>query len=440
VNVSGSVSEGSAVSSGTTWFQANLQSSATVTLTRSAPTIAMVLCLQRRVPTPAVTQLNADACTSLLTFQGDNQTTVTQTVTTLTNERWYYALYFAPNASTANAVQVTLLISGATCQASRTWNGSVCLNATKLTLDTPKNLVLSSGVAAYARFTVAPMFGRVQVAVTGSDGAPLPQVALLVRTAGTPSDGVSDAAGNATVAVSYPRPAEWFVRLVSSDAADLNATITLTGDNCTATPDRQGPQCAVNVTLVTADQMAAVNLSLGEVAYFRVSTSDLMELWVSAYDELTDLQPSISASLGQLPQLGTADVSACNTAVCAAPSIVVPNGTLGWASNVTVTWYVALTAAVGAGNQSNAGIWIDSLCATNCEQHGTCGSDDQAGICLCVSDYQGVDCSTPSGSMMGAQYIVLIIIASLVVASAVIGFIAWAYMRRKRAAYDKVAG
>ena len=56
----------------------------------------------------------------------------------------------------------------------------------------------------------------------------------------------------------------------------------------------------------------------------------------------------------------------------------------------------------------------------------------------CVSDYEGVDCATPSGAMLGAQYIVLIIIASLVVASALIGFVAWAYMRRRRQQYQVV--
>jgi len=40
---------------------------------------------------------------------------------------------------------------------------------------------------------------------------------------------------------------------------------------------------------------------------------------------------------------------------------------------------------------------------------------------------------------LGPQYIVLIIIASLVVASAIIGFVAWAYMRRKRADYEIVS-
>jgi hypothetical protein len=53
----------------------------------------------------------------------------------------------------------------------------------------------------------------------------------------------------------------------------------------------------------------------------------------------------------------------------------------------------------------------------------------------------GLDCQTPNENGLGSQYIVLIIIASLVLASSVIGFIVWLYMRRsksKSGGYEKV--
>jgi hypothetical protein len=59
------------------------------------------------------------------------------------------------------------------------------------------------------------------------------------------------------------------------------------------------------------------------------------------------------------------------------------------------------------------------------------------GFCNCIDGFIGVDCNTPNG--FGPQFIVLIIIAVLVALTAVIGFGAWAYMRRKRGQYDIVS-
>jgi hypothetical protein len=99
-------------------------------------------------------------------------------------------------------------------------------------------------------------------------------------------------------------------------------------------------------------------------------------------------------------------------------------------------WFVAVRVTNAT---SGIGIWFSSLCAPQCSTHGTCKlTGEKKGSCLCVSDYDGVDCLNPSSSMLGTQYIVLIIIASLVVASAIIGFVAWAYMRRRRVLYEKV--
>jgi len=89
-------------------------------------------------------------------------------------------------------------------------------------------------------------------------------------------------------------------------------------------------------------------------------------------------------------------------------------------------------------NGSIAGVWFNSLCAPDCIDHGNCQPDGPAaGYCQCIDGFIGVDCGTPNG--FGPQFIVLIIIAVLVALTAVIGFGAWAYMRRKRGQYDIVS-
>jgi len=79
------------------------------------------------------------------------------------------------------------------------------------------------------------------------------------------------------------------------------------------------------------------------------------------------------------------------------------------------------------------GLWTGSVCAPNCQTNGNCINDGPGtGSCRCNDNYSGLDCAIQGESGLPPQYIVLIIIASLVVASAIIGFIAWAYMQKKR--------
>jgi len=107
-------------------------------------------------------------------------------------------------------------------------------------------------------------------------------------------------------------------------------------------------------------------------------------------------------------------------------------------TDVNQTWFI-----LARTNEINNtfGLWFDTVCAPACEQQntGTCvSSGAQTGVCICAtSSLVGVDCTIRNG--LGPEYIVLIIIAALVVASAVIGFVAWAYMRRKKFQYEHVS-
>lgn len=100
-----------------------------------------------------------------------------------------------------------------------------------------------------------------------------------------------------------------------------------------------------------------------------------------------------------------------------------------------------------------------AVCPNNCGgDHGTCNTEgEKMGTCSCAEGFTAIDCSESTcvsrfvrrsrvinvflsiaaHSGLSPEMIVLIVMGALVVLSAVIGFIAWAYMRRKRG-YDEI--
>eukprot|EP01128_Nolandella_sp_AFSM9_P004048 TRINITY_DN177_c0_g3_i1.p1 TRINITY_DN177_c0_g3~~TRINITY_DN177_c0_g3_i1.p1 ORF type:complete len:177 (+),score=23.06 TRINITY_DN177_c0_g3_i1:227-757(+) len=129
-------------------------------------------------------------------------------------------------------------------------------------------------------------------------------------------------------------------------------------------------------------------------------------------------QPLIWASPATLPlSIHDAEVKSCNQKYCAAPSIQ-----LKLANDTTYGYYVGVEAVTNG----TIGVWINSECSPECDAHGTCSDDKETeGICECILVYTGVGCTERAKHMLAAQYIVLIVIATLVVTSALIGFISF---------------
>jgi len=101
------------------------------------------------------------------------------------------------------------------------------------------------------------------------------------------------------------------------------------------------------------------------------------------------------------------------------------------------TFYIGIYAI----KTTTYGIWWSSICPPKCindDESGDCTwTGGSVGKCVCADGYTGLDCTESTG-ILPTQYIVLIIIASLVVLSALIGFFAWAYMQRKREGYSSL--
>jgi len=162
-----------------------------------------------------------------------------------------------------------------------------------------------------------------------------------------------------------------------------------------------------------------------------------------------DKKPEIYAAIGNAPHVGASKVNfanGCNDPIngestCEKQVVQIVSGS-EIPKNEDVFFVVR---NVNADNQQYA-VWAGTVCGKN-SKGATCNGgkcvDDRSsfdyGSCDCddVSRKSGVVCSIKK-SGFPVEYIVLIVIGSLVVLSAIIGFIAWAYMRRKRIHYQKV--
>lgn len=392
---------------------------------------AIIICLQRRVPAPAPERLAS--CTFSLTFAAaEAPVEETRTVALTVAEDYYWALFFAPNVTLRPEEPVTLLISAVECAQDQVWSGQQCVTPLRLAQGTPVPVVAASGSEPLLVLAVPPLTGSFKLT------ADPPSLLLFALAALAP---MSEGAGsNGTLTVMAPRPTEWYVGVRGGEGSvngSVNGSVSVTLVDCSETPLEQGPACGLNVTAADTT-LTALEFTepQGVVYYFHVLVTDTAPLFVRALADPPTAPLTLWASYGQLPWTSEqADVAGCTQSECYAPSIQLPNGTLPAGSNAS--WYVAVRCEANA----TAAVWFDSICAPSCNDHGNCEeTGEQEGLCLCLVDYSGVDCSLPENTV-GAQYIVLIIIASLVVASALIGFLAWVYMRRRRSSqYDTLSG
>jgi len=251
----------------------------------------------------------------------------------------------------------------------------------------------------------------------------------------TPNGLVVAADNNGTVTVNLPLPGLWVFAVYRSVATAAEAKVSVNGAPCTER-GTAGPGCNKipaaenNVTLtVTAET------GHSPTYHFWINASKTTPVWVSVTTFNQSFIPKLYVSKGQLPATdgSNAQISNCNRDYCTTVHSIFYNSTdLPEAGE---DWFVTIQTVLTTGNVT-FGVWFDSNCVAGCmtNNRGQCLAD---GTCQCYLDFTGIDCAISEG--LGAPYIVLIIIASLVVASAVVGFVAWAYMRRKRNDYETLS-
>jgi len=176
----------------------------------------------------------------------------------------------------------------------------------------------------------------------------------------------------------------------------------------------------------------------GQVKLYAIYNVAMKSLLVTLFDQEADKKAQVAASYNRVPNYDSgkggfdADIIGCNTQYCnKVQAINTKDAVMSQQEYLydtnNGTWYVAIRASRDANDFS---VWFDNVCPGNCSGQGTCGSSgDEYGICKCNANFDiGLTCK-PNNQLV--EIIILIIIAALVLVSALLGLIAWAYMRRK---------
>jgi len=305
-----------------------------------------------------------------------------------------------------------------------------CVNTTSImfgeNIEVPKN----NSVVYKFQLPTTSLTGSFTVKCSGNNT--MPNLDFRVQRDGSPIHGKQ---GNCThpLLITYPAfGLNGYYLMVSNNNENTTRNFTVTAEECYN--NTGGPGCTEIVMNATA--VPKITMMLQTIYYFKINASIGSPVWasvrrVNGTAEFV-VNPWIFASLNQLPTPASADIGGCNQYFCDYVNTIHFNVTQNQ------TWYIGIQNSDPYYNATIAGIWFNSICAPDCNDHGTCvESGLQTGWCNCIDGYIGVDCNTQNG--FGPQFIVLIIIAVLVALTAIIGFGAWAYMRRKRGQYDIVS-
>jgi hypothetical protein len=378
---------------------------------------------------PKWTEYNEDNC---LFFLNTSKSEETMTLPLLEFE-YQIGVFLAYETGEKNDNStVKLGLTGNLCQATEYFDGTTCIGSTEV-----KNGNFSGhfepGQTKFWTYMTEPGLAHFMLTMSGLAAD---EYQIKARYAGGTFATHDMMDTNGTLKVVSPRQGLWVfsVHLASGGHAG-EAEVKLSSFKCGL--NSAGDGC----TLLVRD--AADNMSLtmlgGEWMYLRFTVDDKHALLVSVTTNNGSNIPYLLAGNGQIPVITStgevvADIKNCNREYCSVVRSIVRNITKPALGAEEEYWYIGIYSHV-PGN-TTFGLWWNNSCVPNCDtdNHGEC---EESGRCQCEIDFEGIDCSVSKG--LGPQYIVLIIIASLVVASAIIGFVAWAYMRRKRANYEIVS-
>jgi len=313
-------------------------------------------------------------------------------------------------------------MTGDYCNASTIWDGMMCITPNTTTPDRPTNVTVPEG-SAYV-FTVSlqptPFVKELQISYSQN-------VSMCLRFESAVGNCYQNIPGNPNmVKVPVPRIGKYIGIVTQSSMrsklVDYTFSLTVTTPLCNDT--NGGFYCNLTASSLTSTSYVSAPLQQNDWVYYQVTVANnaTSYFWITVASDKPD-STYVYVSQSQFPTPENADLYGCNQQLCR--YTVINNQNSSFSQNVPTTYYIGITC----NETINYGIWSGTLCAPGCTNNGVCQA---GGFCACSADYVGFDCGSSSNTGLQAQYIVLIIIASLVVASAIIGFIAWAYMQKKR--------
>jgi len=326
--------------------------------------------------------------------------------------------------------KVNITGDGGACPFGEVYNGTACLQPLGVTPGNEVNGTLEMNLVHIYGFDVRGMNNMLPktLEITNLKGS----VQYYVRYGGSPSFSIYDKSG-VNITIPFPRLGRWYVLVRTSTSAKRQAAIEYSFISKIVLCS--GNDSCANVTEAKPNTFSLVeNVPVSTWTYYKFqSVYPGDPFWVSL--AATGIRPDVYVSLGQLPTEFSYDAKNCNQPHCDYSTIIKLNDSSSPTVRANSTYYIGVLSP----NVTSYGIWFSSACAPLCASHGECvSSGPSTGKCTCAASWTSYDCSIEVDTGLPAQYIVLIIIASLVVASAFIGFIAWAYMQKKRQGYVKV--
>jgi len=439
---SGTISAGHILSG--SFSNINLQSEATISVQHI---VNLEFCLQRLVELPDQNTWS-QSCTTYLTFSSTPQPSSpkrtflslaeilkkmdgTQATFAAATENYNWGI------GVVNANQndtVSLNFTGATCPAGQGWNGTNCAALVQIDSGSAVYTDNPGGIALFY-FTVPTGSNNVSVSVTSNSTSTTFNTYL--RYSGTPSSAINDQTGSNTLLYANPRPGQWQLAVnLATGVPGTQIAVNVKVNTCPA--GTYGPACNTPVIGTDPSNIVYSNLVMDGFTYFSVSTVPSLGLWISFQARNSEVDITVYGTIGTLPSSTNYIFKGCNKGPCDPVTLIKLDNSTALLGNETWIFgvFTSQNATAIGNNSTQLGVWINSVCAPECgSPSGVC--DTNTGLCQCEDSYTGIDCTLAIG--LPSQYIVLIIIASLVVISAVIGFIAWAYMRkRRRVHYEKV--
>eukprot|EP01097_Dermamoeba_algensis_P003672 TRINITY_DN2528_c0_g1_i1.p1 TRINITY_DN2528_c0_g1~~TRINITY_DN2528_c0_g1_i1.p1 ORF type:complete len:468 (-),score=99.11 TRINITY_DN2528_c0_g1_i1:364-1767(-) len=193
--------------------------------------------------------------------------------------------------------------------------------------------------------------------------------------------------------------------------------------------------CTQNVDLNKEASKALVYTSgVGQVTYFRAELNGpAFNFSVQNKDDNT-AAPTVLARYGQFPsysndsnQVPAFDVQSSNNTVNFL--------TFDEDQYEPGTWYFAVV-----GNGKSFAVWFNNTCPSSCSNNGDCVKKDNVYVCQCHDGYESFDCAVKNESGFKTEYIVLIVIGSIIALAALLGLLVYLYNRNRHpgGGYEKI--